>query len=367
MTDVPITFYQMELLSPAVAIYGLNGSLPFKFNVPNTYVDGSVSLTFKSIAADSVPRVHTYDVPFTSYTRTAFEKVVETQDHPTAPLDDGTYDLFVNYTMRKYEWEPRNATVRLVIDFDDCAKITAACNNGTCVNGANTFSCACDDGYSGDYCNTNVDDCLGVDCLNGASCRDSVDDYECLCPPNYFGKLCGSLSDVCAENACRNGAECIPKDASATGYVCECVDGFAGLYCGEDVDECAIDPCLNGGTCQNLVGRYDCLCVDGWEGKQCQINPNDCLVSEPCKNGAKCIDKVGGFECACLLGWSGPDCTVDVDECLSFPCENGGACAQGLGSFECTCVEGFEGDTFFVTHSASPHIAVFPYVHTHEH
>jgi hypothetical protein len=266
--DLLITFYQMELLSPTAALYGGNGNLALIFNVSNTYVDGSVSLTFKSIAVGSVPIVHTYAVPFISSTRTEYPMMIEAKYHPTTPLDDGAYNLFVNYTMRKYS-QPRNATVQLVIDFDDCANVTAECNNGTCVNGENSFSCACDAGYSGEFCETKVDDCVGVVCLNGAICQDSVDDYDCLCSGNYFGKLCGSLNNVCAANVCVNGAECAPDDASAEGYSYECLDGFVGLYCGEDVDECAIDPCLNGGTCENLVGRYNCLCVDGWEEDQC--------------------------------------------------------------------------------------------------
>jgi hypothetical protein len=356
--DVPIEFFQMELLSPG-GIVGDKGTFLLKFNVPKTYVDGSVALTFKSISAGSVPRVHTYAVPFKSNTITEFSKVVETKHHQTAPLDDGTYILFVNYTMRKYQ-QPRNATVQLVIDFDDCANATADCNNGTCVNGENTFSCACDEGYTGEFCETDVDDCVGIVCLNGALCQDSVGDYECQCLPNYFGKLCESLSDACASNVCVNGAKCVPDTRSPTGpsrptgpseplgYVCDCRKGYVGPFCGIDVDECAIDPCLNGATCNNLVGNFSCSCVVGWEGKQCEINPNDCLMNEPCKNGASCKDRVGGFECACSLGWSGADCTMDVDECLSYPCENGGTCAQGRdsGSFECTCVAGFEGYYF---------------------
>jgi hypothetical protein len=65
--DRPITFYQMELLSPVTKIYGSNGSLLLLFKVPKTYMDGNVSLTFRSIAVGSVPRVHTYAVPFIGY------------------------------------------------------------------------------------------------------------------------------------------------------------------------------------------------------------------------------------------------------------------------------------------------------------
>jgi hypothetical protein len=354
IADVPIDFYQMNLLSPAGLIYGADGTLLFKFNVPKPYVDGSVSLTFKSIAAGSIPRVQTYDVPLISYTSTEFTKVIQTKYHPTAPLDDGTYNLFVNYTMRKFH-RPRNATVQLVIDFDDCANATAECNNGTCVNGENAFSCACDKGYSGEFCEIDVDDCVGVKCLNGAPCQDALGAFECLCPPGYFGKLCESVNDACASNRCLNGAKCVPDANAQPGYVCDCRKGYIGPLCGKDIDECAIDPCLNGATCENLEGDFNCTCVVGWEGKQCEVNPNDCLVTEPCKNGASCKDRVGGFECACALGWTGADCTTDVDECLSFPCENGGTCAQGnvSGTFKCTCAEGFEGTAFCSYHSTS--------------
>jgi hypothetical protein len=365
--DVPLKFYQMELLSPAGGIYGDDGTLLLKF-YSRPYVDGSVSLTFKSIAAGSIPRIHMYAVPLTSYTNTDFSKVIETKHHPTAPLVDGTYNLFVDYKMRKAS-QPRNATVQLIIDFDDCANATASCNNGTCVNGENTFSCVCNDGYSGDYCEMDVDDCIGVVCLNGALCQDLVGDFECTCPPTYFGKLCGSLDDVCAANDCVNGAECFSDDESAAEYSCECLDGYIGDSCSTDIDECAIDPCLNGATCENLVGSFNCSCVDGWEGDQCERNPNDCLVTEPCKNGASCKDLIGRFECACALGWSGADCTVDVDECLSFPCENGGTCAQGLdsGSFECTCVEGFQGNAIIFTQSNSTSMSTRKHSCSHMH
>jgi hypothetical protein len=54
----------MQLLSPSTAIYGSDGTLLFKMNVPNTYVEGELILTFTSIAEGSVPIRHTYNVPF---------------------------------------------------------------------------------------------------------------------------------------------------------------------------------------------------------------------------------------------------------------------------------------------------------------
>jgi hypothetical protein len=85
-------------------------------NVPNTYVEGELNLTFTSIAKGSVPIRQTYDVPLVSYTVTEFTKVLLTKDHPTAPLKDGAYKLFVDYTMRK-DQKPRNASVHFLFAF----------------------------------------------------------------------------------------------------------------------------------------------------------------------------------------------------------------------------------------------------------
>jgi hypothetical protein len=54
----------MQLVSPSTAIYGSDATLLFKMNVPNTYVEGELTLTFTSIAKGSVPIRHTYNVRF---------------------------------------------------------------------------------------------------------------------------------------------------------------------------------------------------------------------------------------------------------------------------------------------------------------
>ena len=143
IADVPVNYYQMELLSPSAGLHALNGSFVLKITVPNTYLDGIVALTFQPIANGSDPIVHTYTVPFISYTRTDFMISVNTKDHPTAPLNDGTYELFVDYKMRKYGQLDFNASVQMVIDFDDCANNATECNNGTCVNGVDAYNCDC--------------------------------------------------------------------------------------------------------------------------------------------------------------------------------------------------------------------------------
>jgi Notch-like protein len=68
--------------------------------------------------------------------------------------------------------------VQIVVDFDDC--VNSTCNNGTCVNGVDEYTCDCDAGYTGEFCEENVDDCVGVVCLNGASCEVSIGSYYTL-------------------------------------------------------------------------------------------------------------------------------------------------------------------------------------------
>ena len=38
------------------------------------------------------------------------------------------------------------------LDIDDCAGVS--CNNGTCVDGVNEYTCNCNSGYTGEHCNT---------------------------------------------------------------------------------------------------------------------------------------------------------------------------------------------------------------------
>ena len=45
----------------------------------------------------------------------------------------------------------------------DC--VSHACDNGsTCIDGIADYSCTCTNGYEGDYCEINVDDCASNPC-----------------------------------------------------------------------------------------------------------------------------------------------------------------------------------------------------------
>lgn len=55
---------------------------------------------------------------------------------------------------------------------------------------AKTYECYCEDGYTGEHCETDWNDCWSNPCHNGATCIDQVADYNCTCPPGFRGKIC---------------------------------------------------------------------------------------------------------------------------------------------------------------------------------
>lgn len=65
---------------------------------------------------------------------------------------------------------------------------------GECRNGGECVSslgiCICSSGFSGRWCERNVDDCIGVTCQNGGVCADRAGTYACRCPTLFTGRHC---------------------------------------------------------------------------------------------------------------------------------------------------------------------------------
>ena len=51
------------------------------------------------------------------------------------------------------------------------------------------YHCYCEDGFTGDHCQTDWDECWSGPCLNGASCIDQIADFNCTCPSGFSGKF----------------------------------------------------------------------------------------------------------------------------------------------------------------------------------
>jgi hypothetical protein len=70
----------------------------------------------------------------------------------------------------------------------ECASLPCR-NGGTCVDGANGFTCTCPAGYSGRLCGTNTNECASSPCLHGI-CTDLLNGFSCACQSGYTGRFC---------------------------------------------------------------------------------------------------------------------------------------------------------------------------------
>lgn len=51
------------------------------------------------------------------------------------------------------------------------------------------FRCVCPEGFEGDECEINIDDCEDNDCENNSTCVDGINNYTCMCSPEYTGTI----------------------------------------------------------------------------------------------------------------------------------------------------------------------------------
>ncbi|KAK1896798.1 Sushi nidogen and EGF-like domain containing protein 1 [Dissostichus eleginoides] len=253
-----------------------------------------------------------------------------------------------------------------VTDIDEC-KDRPCLNDALCVQGAGTFTCVCEPGYTGVLCETDMNECESQPCLNGGECMDLVANFTCVCPAAFTGTLCETELVVLQVNStepenqtglCGN-ANCeknwICENTSSGVYICTCAPGFYGDECEE---ECL---CQNGGVCVDINGT--CECPSGYTGLYCQFEvtqtpcshsrtcPDGGLLplctapivcdSSPCLNGGYCYERDGGYTCECKYGYWGKHFRLNT--CASAPCRNGGSCKEEAGSYRCVCPYRFTG------------------------
>ncbi|XP_025835498.1 protein crumbs isoform X2 [Agrilus planipennis] len=179
--------------------------------------------------------------------------------------DGKNYDTGNNFTCVCPE-----GYVNPLCDMPYCMK--KMCEYGYC-NITGKPICQCQRGFEGEYCQTNIDDCIGPSgtspCQNGGVCIDGINRYDCNCTgTGYQGLLCELDIDECSlgEDLCGPGI-CVNTPGS---YVCNCTEGLCGYYCSL-MDPCVENPCEHGTcvpACTN-VSDYNCRCEENWTGKNC--------------------------------------------------------------------------------------------------
>ncbi|XP_066489731.1 cadherin EGF LAG seven-pass G-type receptor 1 [Tiliqua scincoides] len=96
----------------------------------------------------------------------------------------------------------------------------------------NGLRCRCPPGFTGDYCETEIDLCYSNPCGNNGLCRSREGGYTCECYEDYTGDYCevNSRSGRCAPGVCKNGGKCV--DLLIGGFKCECPPGeYERPYC----------------------------------------------------------------------------------------------------------------------------------------
>ena len=62
-------------------------------------------------------------------------------------------------------------------------------HGGKCLEENFVFSCQCADGFCGDICEAELNECESDPCIHGY-CTDMINAYSCLCEEGYEGNEC---------------------------------------------------------------------------------------------------------------------------------------------------------------------------------
>ncbi|XP_022249947.1 von Willebrand factor D and EGF domain-containing protein-like [Limulus polyphemus] len=245
-------------------------------------------------------------------------------------------------------------------EVDPCAP--NPCSHGMCIISSKGFQCVCYVGFSGEFCEIQSDPCVHNPCDHGLCIIDGKG-FQCICDIGFSGEFCEVGIDPCLSNPCYHGV-CVGR---GSGFQCICDVGFSGLFCEEQQDKCTSKPCYPGVTCSSVDGHFICgTCPAGMTGNGvscfvalCHLtclngglcfNQDSCwcprgftgnrcetaVCDPPCINGGRCL---GGNKCACQYGYVGRICETAV---CSRSCQNGGLCKTPN---KCSCLSGWRGPT----------------------
>ncbi|XP_053372749.1 uncharacterized protein LOC123561027 [Mercenaria mercenaria] len=247
------------------------------------------------------------------------------------------------------------------VDIDECTEKTFTCpNNATCENTDGSYDCICADGFvkTNGTCRECDGFSYGKDCASPCGCnfnnalRCNHVTAKCLCKDGWQGDFCVTDVDECSSdvNPCTESHKTVCEN-NLGSYLCKCVDGFELDSNGTcvDIDECDRNThdCVQ--RCNNTIGSYNCSCDVGYTGTL-----NDCSEcangrwGEQCTNSCHCDPSYSTGECdsktgcVCNPGWQGINCTEDINECeINGTCVENSYCNNTMGSHTCTCYSGY--------------------------
>ncbi|VDD82227.1 unnamed protein product [Mesocestoides corti] len=234
-----------------------------------------------------------------------------------------------------------------------CESTHNQCRNGTCevlyelfetrvqsqpktASRISGFRCNCNPGWTGVFCDRELDVCLHHECQNGAKCVGVGNHYQCQCPEGFDGLLCeqpirasipnqsnkkreaqNGLDEKCQVLGCAN--------LTATNGTClgRCIQ--AGCFNQEQLNACrAWIDCLE--ATKSDFGPGQRSCVERYRDGVCD---HECAISSCFYDGFDCTD-------AGNQNWSSPN--MDINRRMStFTPPNRSSCPT---EDHCTAVYG---------------------------
>ena len=255
--------------------------------------------------------------------------------------------------------------------YDPCDDVECH-NGGSCwshfVTGEYYTECQCADGYTGQDCSTDIDECSENDlCKNGAECTNFPGSFHCNCTSGFTGDHCQININICTNIACKNNDDCLP---TPDDFQCNCLSGYHGQYCQWLTNQTCAGAnntrfgCTPGHTsnCIDHLGELDgwkisvggeiitvvfeCRCNDGFVGDLCEEVVPYCN-RRPCTSPFRyhrCITNYTNPSiphCICKTGYEGEECEIDVDLCENSPCLHNGTCQDRGTYYSCHCPRGY--------------------------
>ncbi|XP_028304678.1 cadherin EGF LAG seven-pass G-type receptor 1 isoform X4 [Gouania willdenowi] len=215
-------------LEGVAAVLSTKREAIFVFNIQNdTDVQGSIlNVTFSAMQPGGAPGKGTFfpseELQEQIYLNRTLLRLISSQE--VLPFDD-------NICLR----EPCENYMKCVsvLKFDSSPPFIAS---DTVlfrpIHPINGLRCRCPLGFTGDYCETEIDLCFSGPCKNNGRCRSREGGYTCECQEDYTGEHCevNASSDRCVPGVCKNGGECLNRLAG--GFMCQCPPGeYEKPYC----------------------------------------------------------------------------------------------------------------------------------------